>query len=129
MDERRTPRKLTNDTSEGGEVEFVHLGLVSEHQSRSSIIQVGSISRRHGPILSKDGLQARDLGGQDLLVLLILGDDGISLARVRESDGRDLGGESTGRPGGSGFRVGGESEGVLVLAGDGVLACGFVGAV
>lgn len=125
---KRTYAELTDDASEGGEAELVDLGLVSENQRTRTIVQVTRVGSSDGSILSEHGPQARDLGRDDLLVLLILGDDGISLAGVGEGDGSDLGGEGAGGPSGGGFGVGGEGEGVLVFAGDGVLAGGLIGA-
>lgn len=89
-----------------------------ENERTRTIIQITRIGGGDGSRLLEHGFQRFDLVGSNLLVLLILDDDGISLSSVDNGDGGNLGGESSRGPGGGRSAVRLESVVILLLSRD-----------
>lgn len=110
--------RLTDYPSERLETELIDLLLRSKHERTGSIVKGRSVGSSDGAILLEHGAKRGDLVELDLLELLILDDDDVSLALVGDGDRGDLGLEGFGCPGGGGLLVRGDGVGVLLLAGD-----------
>lgn len=115
-------RGRTDDLGEGLEAKLGDLLLRRENDGTRAVVEVARVGGGDGSGLDEDGAEGGDLGGQDLLVLLVLDDNGVSLAGVGDGDGSDLALEGSGGPGNGSLAVRLEGEFVLVLAGDLVLA-------
>lgn len=120
--------RRTDDLGKGLEAELLDLVLTHEHECAGAVVEVARVRGGDGAGLVEDGAERRDLGGEDLLVLLVLNDDRVALARVRDRDGRNLLGERAGGPGGRRTAVRLERERVLVLARDRVVLGRLLGA-
>ena len=116
-------RGRTDDSSERSQSVLSDLLLRSENNSRSTIVEITSIRRSDRSILPEDRLQSPNFISLDFLVFLVLGNDGISLSSINDSDRSDLGGEMSGGPGGGGSSVGFDSVVVLLFSSDFVLLC------
>lgn len=89
--------QLTDDPGERLQSVLVYLGLGSKYKGTSSIVQVTSIGSSDCSILDEDRLQSSDLVGHDLLELLILNDNSLSLS-INNGDRGDFSLESSGCP-------------------------------
>lgn len=98
----------------------------SENQSFPDLFP--SLCGGDGTILLEDGLQRRDLAGENLLVFFIFADDSVALAGITESDRRNFGFESPGSPSLAGLVVRCQSVVVLILTSDVMLSSRLLGA-
>jgi hypothetical protein len=122
---KESPR--TDDLGERSKAKLGNLVLRSKDEGGSTIVKVRGVSGGDGSGLLEDGLEAGDLLGLDLLVLLVLLDNDVSGAGVLQGNGSDLVLEGAGLPRLSRLAVRLEAVRVLVLASDLVLLGGQVG--
>ena len=118
---------LTDDLGEGLKAKLGDLLLTGEDNGTRTVVQSASVGGGDGSRLLEDGLEGGELGGHELLVLLVLDDDRLALA-VDDRHGSDLLGKRARGPGDSGAAVRLERERVLRLARDVVVLGRLLGA-
>lgn len=123
----RGKRIRTDDLGERSKAKLGNLVLRGKDESGSSVVEVRGVGGGNSSGLLEDRLEAGDLLGLDLLVLLVLLDNDVSSTGVLQGNGSDLVLEGAGLPRLSRLAVRLEAVRVLVLTSDLVLLGGQVG--
>jgi hypothetical protein len=116
-------RRAAEDGRAHGQTLLLRVGARGDHERSGAVVEGGAIARRdRAAVLLEGGAQLRELldAGVAPRPFVLADDEGVALA-LGDGDGHELRVEVARVLGGGGLLMGGEGEGVLVLARDGVL--------
>ena len=128
LESKRNSPTLTHNLGKGLQAEFLSLGGRHEDESRRAVAEGGRVGSGDETSSLEGRAKAGNLVGDDLLVLLVLADDGFALLAL-DCDRNYLSIEGTRAPstGSAGVRF--ESMSVDLFAGDAMLLCRVFAAV